>query len=131
MPNFNVNGLQYFGKLSLSSNGSTLVSVLTDIYNNTGTTFTGGFIGASPSTFPIFADTGFNFSYYSYSVTFTPINLVQTSQPTPLIPFYLSVIQVADNQLQVSMADYQLNEFAPNSTDAPIEYYINIRLETT
>ena len=126
---FQVDGLQFFGKLSLFSIGATLRSSITPIYNNCTTTFEGGYIVASPSTFPIQAtDPLFNFEDYQYSITFTPYNLIQPNQLPTLIPYYLNQTLVASNLIQVSIADYQGNDFAPNDVDESIVYFINIRL---
>ena len=126
---FIIDGTQFFGLLSLNSNGSTLVANLITIYNNCPTTFAGGYIVSSPSTFPIQStDPLFNFNDYDYSITFTPRNLIQTSQPTPVIPYYLIQTLVTNNVIHVAMADYVGDDFSPDVNSDDIIYFINIRL---
>ena len=126
---FQVDGLQFFGKLSLFNDGSTLRASITPIYNTCPTSFEGGYIVASPSTFPIQSvDPLFNFNDYQYSVTFTPYNLIQPNQSPTFIPYYLNQYLASPNVIQVSISDYLGNDFAPNDVDEPIVYFINIRL---
>lgn len=127
MPNFDVDGLQLFGRLDLLNfAGTDCEAVLTEIYNNTPTTWGTAKTGDT-YTFEIVAgDPTFNFSAWSWSVTFTPINLVQPSQGT--IPFSLSVTQISSTAIMVGLLDVHGNDFSP-STDVPyISYYVNIRL---
>jgi hypothetical protein len=121
---FNVGGLQYFGKLDISSNGVSATPTLTEIYNNTGQTFAGSIIVASPSAFTIQAS--FNWADYNYSVTFTPINLVQATQT--LIPYYILQSILTPSTLAISLNNWEGNDFIPNAIDDAISYYINIRL---
>jgi hypothetical protein len=126
---FNIEGLQYFGKVTLFNNGSDLQANFTEIYNNTGFTFAGGYIAGSTSSFPIQCTTsGFNFADYDYSITFTPINLVQSSNPSGLIPYYLNQNPVTGELIHVEMYDYQAAPFEPDAESDSIENYINIRI---
>ena len=127
MPTFDINGLQYFGVISLYNNGSTLKSSMFEIYNNTGSVFSGGTIASSPSTFPINSSV-INFDEYNYSITFTPINLIQSLNPLATIPYYLIQTLATPQLVQVAMADYQGNDFSPDGDSDSIVYYINIRL---
>jgi hypothetical protein len=121
---FNVGGLQYFGKLEITQSGGGFASAtLTEIYNNTGQTFGTSGIG-SQYAFGIQASVGW--SGYDYSVTFTPINLVQASQS--LIPYYLNQAITSPSILAISMSDWEGNDFFPNNVGNAISYYINIRL---
>ena len=121
---FNVGGLQYFGVLEISSNGVSATPSLTEIYNNTGFTFTPQIIVGSTSAFRILA--GLTWGSYSYSVTLTPINLKQASQS--VIPFYIFIGEQSANTLQFNLADWEGNDYSPNAIDDSISYYINIRL---
>jgi hypothetical protein len=126
---FIIDGTQFFGILSLTNNGSTLVASIFTIYNNCPTDFAGGYVVSSPSTFPIQStDPLFNFNDYHYSITFTPQNLIQTNQLTPLIPYYLNQTLVTENIIQVNMSDYLGDDFSPDGTSDDIIYFINIRL---
>ena len=128
MPNFNVNGYQYYGRLDITGDGVTCGANLTDIYNGTPFLFTTE-NASSSFAFNIKGSTNsFDWSFWSYSVTFTPINLVQLGQS--VIPFFLSTTQLSTDTIQISMIDVDGNDFVPNDTII-ISYYINIRLETT
>ena len=127
MPDFNVGGLQYFGVLSISNTDEIkITSTLTDIYNNTGFTFTGGYIASALSTFPIFGELGFNFADYNYSITLTPINVVSESNSD--CPYYLIQTIVNEYTIHFLMANYQGDDYVPGFEDNSIQYYINIRL---
>lgn len=121
---FNVGGLQYFGVLEISSNGTSAVPTLTEIYNNTGVLFTPQTIIASSFAFQILA--GLTWASYNYSVTLTPINLSQLSQS--VIPYFITMSEATPSILQFSMADWEGNDYSPNGVDNAISYYINIRL---
>lgn len=121
---FNVGGLQYFGKLEITQvAGSFASATLTEIYNNTAQNFATSIIG---SGYAFGIQASFNWADYNYSVTFTPINLVQLSQS--VIPYYLNLAETTPSILVVSMSDWEGNDFVPNSIDDAISYYINIRL---
>lgn len=125
MPNFNVSGLQYFGVIEVSNvSGSTLQCIMTDIYNNTGFTFSGGNIAANTSNFTINSDV--NFAGYQYSITLTPQDLINNN-PSSGIPFYTTLQLVTENLINVSMADYEGNDYNVVLNNA-ITYFINIRL---
>jgi hypothetical protein len=127
MPTFDINGLQYFGVISLYNNGSALQCSMFEIYNNTGSVFSGGYIASSQNAFPIQSSV-INFDEYNYSITFTPINLIQSLNPLGTIPYYLIQTLASPQLIQVAMADYQGNDFVPDGDSDSIVYYINIRL---